>query len=131
MDGGADGGTLPELVVFLKHFDALPDPRQRRKVICPLDEVLLLSLQEARPAAPVQTVQEGAPADDHLGDIFATLDAEAFQRCCVAWVAALTGVPSGVIAATARRCAGPEASPRKSRQGRHPHYARLASSLRF
>jgi hypothetical protein len=31
------------------------------------------------------------PAHDHLGDIFATLDAEKFQRGFVAWVAALTG----------------------------------------
>jgi len=49
---------------------------------------------------------DGTPSHDHLGDIFATLDAEAFQRCFVAWVAALVGVPSGVVAIdgkTARR----------------------------
>jgi hypothetical protein len=33
------------------------------------------------------------PAHDHLGDILASLDAEASQRCFVAWVAALTGSP--------------------------------------
>jgi hypothetical protein len=37
-------------------------------------------------------------AHDHLGDIFATLDAKEFQRCFVAWVAALTGAPAEVIA---------------------------------
>jgi hypothetical protein len=40
----------------------------------------------------------GTPAHDHLGEIVATLDAEAFQRCFVAWVAALIGVPEGVAA---------------------------------
>ena len=33
-----------------------------------------------------------------IGEIFAALDAEHFQRCFVAWVAALTGVPAGVVA---------------------------------
>jgi predicted transposase YbfD/YdcC len=41
---------------------------------------------------------DGTPAHDHLGDILATLDAEQFQRCFVAWVAARTGVPAEVIA---------------------------------
>lgn len=42
--------------------------------------------------------RNGTPAHDHLGDILAVLDAEQFQRCFVAWVAALTGVPEGVVA---------------------------------
>jgi predicted transposase YbfD/YdcC len=42
--------------------------------------------------------RDGPPSHDHLGDILATLDAEQFQRCFVAWVAALTGMPSDVIA---------------------------------
>ena len=33
-----------------------------------------------------------------IGDIFATLDAEQFQHCFVAWVASVTGLPEGVIA---------------------------------
>jgi DDE_Tnp_1-associated len=40
----------------------------------------------------------GTPSHDHLGDIFATLDARAFQLCFVAWVAALTNTPAEVIA---------------------------------
>lgn len=35
--------------------------------------------------------REGVPAHDHQGDILASLDAEHFQRCFVAWVASLTG----------------------------------------
>ena len=42
--------------------------------------------------------RDGTPSHDHLGDILATLDAEAFQRCFVAWVAGLIGVPAGVVA---------------------------------
>jgi predicted transposase YbfD/YdcC len=41
---------------------------------------------------------DGTPAHDHLGDILAALDAEAFQRCFVAWVAAITGIAAEVIA---------------------------------
>jgi predicted transposase YbfD/YdcC len=42
--------------------------------------------------------KDGTPAHDHLGDILATLDAEQFQSCFVAWAAAVAGVPAGVIA---------------------------------
>jgi hypothetical protein len=38
------------------------------------------------------------PPHDRIGDIFATLDADHFQRCFVAWVASVTGIPAGVIA---------------------------------
>ena len=51
----------------------------------------------------------GTPAHDHLGDILAILDAEAFQRGFVAWVATLIGVPEGVVAIdgkTVRRSKG-------------------------
>ena len=41
---------------------------------------------------------DGTPPHDTLGDIFATLDAEAYQRCFVDWVAALTKTPVEVIA---------------------------------
>jgi predicted transposase YbfD/YdcC len=42
--------------------------------------------------------RDGTPAHDHLGDVFATLDAQAFQRCFVAWVAALTKTSAEFIA---------------------------------
>src|SRR5450756_1420087 len=82
----------------------------------PLDEVLLLSLLAV--LAGVETFvdiarfggkklallrrfrpfRDGTPPHDRIGEIFAALDAEHFQRCFVAWVAALTGVPAGVVA---------------------------------
>lgn len=41
---------------------------------------------------------DGTSSHDQLGDIFATLDAEKFKHCFIAWVASLTGAPARVIA---------------------------------
>src|SRR5438105_3636726 len=112
----ADFGALSEATVFLDYFKDLPDPRQRGKIIYPLAEVLLLCLLAVLGGAETfvdiarfgetklgllrrfRPFRDGTPSHDHLGDIFATLDAEAFQRCFVAWAAALTGAPKDVIA---------------------------------
>jgi predicted transposase YbfD/YdcC len=123
-------GAGYETLVFLEYFEDLPDPRQRGKVMYPLDEVLLLALLAvlagaetfvdiARFGAKKLTLLRrfrpflgGTPSHDHLGDIFASLDAEHFQRCFVAWVAALTGAPAEVIAIdgkTSRRSKGANA----------------------
>ena len=40
----------------------------------------------------------GVPCNDQLGTILAALDAGAFQRCFVAWVAAVAGVSADAIA---------------------------------
>jgi predicted transposase YbfD/YdcC len=122
-----DAGAIAETVVFLRHFKDLPDGRQSAKVRYPLDEVLLLCLLAVICGAEAITdiarfgekklavlrrfrpYREGVPAHDHLGDILASLDAEHFQRCFVAWVASLTGVPEGVVAIdgkTVRRSKG-------------------------
>jgi predicted transposase YbfD/YdcC len=122
-----DGGALSETVVFLSYFKDLPDVRQRGKVMYPLTEVLLLCLLAVLAGAETVTdiarfgekkldllrrlrpFAAGTPAHDHLGDILASLDAEAFQRGFVAWVAALIGVPEGVVAIdgkTVRRSKG-------------------------
>jgi predicted transposase YbfD/YdcC len=128
MDGAAaDELALFEAVVFLNYFKDLPDPRQRGKITYPLDEVLLLALLAVLAGAEsfveiarfgekklallrrFKPFRDGTPSHDHLGDIFAALDAEQFQRCFVAWVAALTGVPVGVVAIdgkTVRRSGG-------------------------
>jgi len=109
-------GALGEAVVFLNHFRDLPDPRQAGKVLYPLEEILLLCLLAVLAGAETfvdiarfgqkkldllrrfRPFRDGTPSHDHLGDIFATLDAEKFQRCFVAWVAALTGASADVIA---------------------------------
>jgi len=112
----AECTAIDETVVFLSHFKDLEDPRQRGKVSYPLEEILLLCLLAV--LAGAQTITDialfgskklallrrfrpftnGTPAHDHLGDILAMLDTEQFQRCFVAWVAALTGNPEGVVA---------------------------------
>jgi predicted transposase YbfD/YdcC len=109
-------GALGEAIVFLDYFKDLPDPRQRGKVVYPLDEVLLLCLLAMLAGSEAITdiarfgekklallrrfrpYRDGTPSHDHLGDILATLDPVQFQRCFVAWVAALTGVAADVIA---------------------------------
>jgi predicted transposase YbfD/YdcC len=117
MDSAAsDCGAIYEAVVFLEYFKVLPDPRQRGKVVYPLDEVLLLCLLAVLAGAETFVdiarfgekkltflrrflpFRDGTPSHDHLGDIFATLDAEHFQHCFVAWVAARTGTSTEVIA---------------------------------
>ena len=109
-------GALSEATVFLGYFKDLPDPRQRGKIIYPLAEVLLLCLLAVLGGAETfvdiarfgekklsllrrfRPFRDGTPSHDHLGDIFATLDAEQFQRCFVSWVATLTGMSADVIA---------------------------------
>jgi DDE_Tnp_1-associated len=99
-----------------RYFRDLEHPRQPGKLIYPLDEILLLCLL-AEPAVAETTVdiglfgrnkcdllrrllrsEAGTPAHHHLGYILATLDAERFQRCFTAGVAALTGLPETVVA---------------------------------
>jgi predicted transposase YbfD/YdcC len=105
-----------ESIVFLDHFADLPDPRQLSKVIYPLDEILLLSLLAVVAGAETFTgiaefgrmklgllrrfrsFANGTPDHDRLGEVFAALDPEQFQKCFVAWVAMLTGIPEDVIA---------------------------------
>src|SRR5438046_2921462 len=112
----ADCGAFGEAVVFLTHFRDMSDPRQRGKVTYPLDEVLLLCLLAVLAGAETfvdiarfgekklellrrfRPFRDGTPSHDHLGDIFATLDADEFQRRFVAWVAALTDTAAEVIA---------------------------------
>jgi predicted transposase YbfD/YdcC len=115
-DATANSAAFYEAVVFLSHFKDLEDPRQPGKITYPLDEILLLCLLAVLAGAETivdialfgrkklellrrfRPFKHGTPAHDHLGDILAALDAEQFQRCFVAWVAATTGVPKEVVA---------------------------------
>ena len=105
---GTGFAAIAETTSFLHYFSELPDHRQPGKVDYPLSEVLLSILLAVLAGAEAFTdiarfgerklellrrfrpYVNGTPSHDHLGDIFATLDARAFQLCFVAWVAALT-----------------------------------------
>jgi predicted transposase YbfD/YdcC len=111
-----EAAAIYETVVFLNYFKDLHDPRQQGKVTYPLDEILLLCLLAILAGADTITeiavfgvkkmdllrrfrpFRDGTPTHDHLGDILAVLDAGQFQACFAAWVAAVTGIPQGVIA---------------------------------
>jgi predicted transposase YbfD/YdcC len=113
---GGEFAVIAETTSFLWYFKDMPDNRQAGKVEYPLAEILLLSLMAVLAGAEAFTdiarfgekkldllrrfrpFAKGTPSHDHLGDIFATLDARAFQKCFVAWVAALTNAPAEVIA---------------------------------
>ncbi len=114
--GAAECGALSESVVFLEYFEDLSDPRQQGKIVYPLNEVLLLCLLAVLAGAGTFTdialfgekkldllrrflpFRDGTPPHDRLGEIFAALDPEVFQRCFISWVAAMTGVPADIIA---------------------------------
>lgn len=104
------------VVDFLASFEQLEDPRQRAKVLYPLDEVLLLVLlgviagceswveiarygeRELPLLRRFRPFKDETPSHDQLGDIFAVLDAEQFQACFVSWVAGLTGLGPEIVA---------------------------------
>jgi DDE_Tnp_1-associated len=137
--------AIGESIVFLDHFKGLPDPRQRGKITYPLGEVLLLCLLAVLGGAETfvdiarfgekkidllrrfRPFRDGTPSHDHLGDIFATLDAEAFQRCFVSWVAALTGVPAEVVAIDGKTRGAPTRRKARRRQSTWFRRSRRAS----
>lgn len=108
--------TFDTIVDFLESFEPLEDPRQRGKVLYPLDEVLLLVLlgviagceswveiarygeKKLALLRRFRPFEDGTPSHDQLGDIFAVLDAEQFQTCFVAWVTSLTGLGPEIVA---------------------------------
>jgi hypothetical protein len=100
MDSDGTGfAAIAETTSFLHYFSGLPDHRQAGKVDYPLAEVLILILLAVLAGAEAFTdiarfgerkiellrrfrpYVNGTPSHDHLGDIFATLDARAFQSC--------------------------------------------------
>ena len=108
--------AFDRVVDFLESFEALDDPRQRAKVLYPLDEILLLVLLGVMAGCECwveiarfgekkldllrrfRPFTGGTPSHDQLGDIFASLDAAQFQGCFIGWVAGLTGLSADIIA---------------------------------
>lgn len=124
MPGICTDEVIAESASFLEYFDALPDPRQQSKVIYPLEEVLLLCLLASLAGAETfvdialfgskkidllrrfKPFAHGTPSHDHLGDLFATLDPDCFQRCFVSWVAQFSKIPEEVIAIDGKTARG-------------------------
>ena len=104
-----------QVIEWLEHFGEIEDPRQSGKVWYPLEEMLLLCLLAVLASAEswveiaefgkkkleflqrFRPFQNGTPSHDQLGE-FAALDAEAFQRCFIAWVGSLTKLGPDIVA---------------------------------
>jgi predicted transposase YbfD/YdcC len=108
--------AFDQVVDWLEHFESLDDPRQSGKVWYPLDEMLLLCLLAVLAGGEswveiaefgkakldflrrYRPFENGTPSHDQLGDLFAALDAEAFQHCFIAWVTSLTKLGPDIVA---------------------------------
>jgi len=105
-----------QVVEWLTHFEELDDPRQSGKVAYPLEEMLLQCLFAVLAGADswveiaefgkkkldflrrFRAFENGTPSHDQFGNLFAALDAEAFQSCFIAWVASLAKLGPDIVA---------------------------------
>jgi predicted transposase YbfD/YdcC len=105
-----------QVVEWLEHFQEIEDPRQSGKVAYPLEEMLLQCLLAVLAGADswveiaefgkkkldflrrFLTFEHGTPSHDQFGNLFAALDADAFQNCFIAWVASLTKLGPEIVA---------------------------------
>lgn len=105
-----------QVVEWLEHFEDLEDPRQSGKVAYPLVEMLLQCLLAVLAGADswvevalfgkrkldflrrFAAFEQGTPSHDQFGNLFAALDAEAFQGCFIAWVASLAKLGPDIVA---------------------------------
>ena len=105
-----------QVIEWLGHFEVLEDPRQSGKVAYPLDEMLLQCLLAVLAGADswveiaefgkkklaflrrFRAFANGTPSHDQFGNLFAALDAEAFQSCFIGWVASLTKLGHDIVA---------------------------------
>jgi hypothetical protein len=127
---GTRFAAIAKTTSFLRHFKELPYHRHASKVDYPRPEVLFLVLLAVLAGAEAfadiarfgereiellprfRPYVNGTPSHDHLGDIFATLDASAFQLCFVAGLEAVVVVESqreinGKITNETRPCVTP------------------------
>jgi hypothetical protein len=113
-----------QVIEWLEHFEELEDPRQSGKVAYPLEEMLLQCLLAVLAGADswveiaefgkkkldflrrFLAFEHGTPSHDQFGNLFAALDAEAFQNCFIAWVASLTRLAPDIIAVDGKTLSG-------------------------
>lgn len=105
-----------QVLEWLEHFDEIEDPRQSGKVAYPLEEMLLQCLLAVLAGADswveiaefgkkkldflrrFLAFEHGTPSHDQFGNLFAAINAEAFQGCFIAWVASLTKLGPDIVA---------------------------------
>ena len=105
-----------QVIEWLEHFEDLDDPRQSGKIAYPLHEMLLQCLLSVLAGADswvevaafgkrkldflrrFAAFAEGTPSHDQFGNLFAALDAEAFQQCFISWVASLKKLGPDIVA---------------------------------
>jgi hypothetical protein len=108
--------AFDQAVEWLEHFEELEDPRQSGKVAYPLDEMLPQCLLAVPAGADswveiaefgkkkldvlrrFRAFEQGTPSHEQFGNLFAALDAEAFQNRFIAWVASLTKLSADIVA---------------------------------
>ncbi len=141
------GSVGDQGLAWLDYFDALPDPRQKAKVLYPLREILLTCLcgvvcgaeswveVEAFGAAKLDFLRHfrpfarGIPSHDPFGAVFAALDAARFQGAFIAWVAALQAQIREIVAVDGKSLR--RAFDRKRSQGPIHMVAAWASAQRL
>jgi predicted transposase YbfD/YdcC len=101
---------------FLRFFGDLPDPRGRNKihqmddliviavmgVICGADgwaEVELFGHSKRKWLSTFLELPDGIPSHDTFSRVFSLLDPDAFERCFMAWMAALVELAGGKLIA--------------------------------
>ena len=109
--------AVPASNSVLEHFASLPDPRHARGRLHVLGDVLTLAIcavvcgadswAEVEQFARAKeawfrtflSLPAGVPSHDTFGRVFAALDPDAFERCFVAWTAAVAGSSRGRLVA--------------------------------
>ncbi len=103
-------------IEFIKHFSSLEDPRQIKKSLYPLEEILFLVLCAVLSGADdwvaislfgkkkikflrrFLSFANGTPSHDQLGNVFAAIDEKQFRQCFIDWASSLHLAIKGVVA---------------------------------
>ena len=103
-------------IEFIEHFKSLEDPRQIKKSLYPLEEILFLVLCAVLSGADDWVAialfgkkkmkflrrflpfDNGTPSHDQLGNVFAAIDEKQFRQCFINWASSLQQAIKGVVA---------------------------------